>query len=145
MAQTETKLSEMDSLQIKTEIDRTLAEIDDTVDRLSERLRPRHVLDRALDAYRGEASGKAKEWSSQVGEAVLEVIRRNPVPIMIVAAGVAWIVYDEWEHYQRQKEQEESASPRTECPPAVGASGQWSGAPTGRGLQPEEIEPAPPF
>jgi len=43
--------------EIREEIRRTRAEMDETVDALGERLKPRHLLDDFLDMFRGSGGG----------------------------------------------------------------------------------------
>jgi hypothetical protein len=89
--------------QIRRDIERTRAEMDKTVDVLQERLRPRHLLDDALEALRGwSASSRSPDAATannavdavgQVGGRVVESLRENPVPAALIGAGVAWLVF----------------------------------------------------
>ena len=89
--------------QIRRDIERTRAEMDKTVDVLQERLRPRHLLDDALDALRGwsasnrspnaATANNAVDALGQVGGRVVESLRENPMPAALIGAGVAWLLF----------------------------------------------------
>jgi hypothetical protein len=92
---------------IRTEIEETRGKMDNTLDRLEERLTPRHLLDEVLDYFRshgpdrdqvaGKASaaiGKAGDTASQVMHVVSDTIRQHPIPALLVGAGIAYAVYE---------------------------------------------------
>ena len=89
------------STEIRDDIRRTRAEMDNTVDALSERLRPRHLLDDMLEMFRGSsvannltgpnASEKAKEY----GSAIFGRLKNNPMPAALIGAGIAWLIFDQ--------------------------------------------------
>ena len=89
--------------QIRRDIERTRAEMDRTVDVLQERLKPRHLLDDALDALRGwtasnrsptaATANNAVDAAGQIGQRVVESLRENPMPAALIGAGVAWMLF----------------------------------------------------
>src|SRR5688500_2377553 len=95
--------------QIQREIRETRAEMDQTVDALGERLRPRHLLDDLLEMFRGwgATSGTASTSSSassgatdklrDAGSKVIEKLGQNPMPAALIGAGVAWMLFDNGE------------------------------------------------
>ena len=95
-----------DSDRIKRDIDRTRAEMDETLDALGERLRPRQLLDDLLDVFRGDSSGTSGQQASRVarnaGRTLIRQIQRHPVPALLTGAGLAWLMFmeeDEDEYY----------------------------------------------
>ena len=64
--------------------DRIRADLDRTLDALERRLAPGQLLDRSLSYLRDHGG----EMASAVGESV----RRNPVPILLTAAGLGWLI-----------------------------------------------------
>ena len=99
--------------QIQREIRETRAEMDQTVDALGERLRPRHLLDDLLEMFRGwgPTSGGTSASSStssgamsgatdkfrDAGSKVIEKLGQNPMPAALIGAGVAWMLFDNGE------------------------------------------------
>jgi uncharacterized protein DUF3618 len=70
--------------QLERTADRIRADLDRTLDALERRLAPGQLLDRSL-AYLRDHGG---EMASAVGDSV----RRNPVPILLTAAGLGWLI-----------------------------------------------------
>jgi hypothetical protein len=84
---------------IRRDIDRTRAEMDQTVDALQDRLKPRHLLDDVLDAFRGSGSSGAAASGSgdnfkEVGSKIIEKLKENPVPAALIGAGITWLMLD---------------------------------------------------
>jgi hypothetical protein len=95
--------------QIRDDIRRTRANMDETVDAISERLRPRHLLDDVIDLFRSpsgsggngggsssspnmrDAAGVAKD----LGANAFQKLKAHPMPAALIAAGVAWLLFDE--------------------------------------------------
>ena len=84
------------SEQIRRDIRQTRAEMDETVDSLEERLRPRHLLDDLLDVFRGgsTAGSGSAETMKQAGSKVLEKLKEHPMPAALIGAGVAWLLFE---------------------------------------------------
>jgi len=88
---------------IRSDIDSTRNRMDDTIDALGSRLQPRHLLDEALGFFRrhqSEAQEKfthVRESISHSSEAamntVVDTVKKNPIPLLLIGAGVAWMIY----------------------------------------------------
>lgn len=85
--------------EIRSDIRRTRAEMDETVDALADRLRPRHLLDDLLDAFRsGSGDGAAsdiKDRAKQLGSSALSKLKNHPMPAALIGAGIVWLIFDE--------------------------------------------------
>ena len=85
--------------EIREGIRRTRAEMDETVDALSEKLRPRHILDDVLEMFRGKVGGDddeaIKQKAKDYGTAALGKLKSNPIPAALIGAGVAWLIFDQ--------------------------------------------------
>lgn len=89
---------------IRSEIDRTRERMDSTMDALGDRLQPRHLLDEVLGYFRADGSDgnprihqvrqKITEGADQAMHAVVETVKRNPIPALIVGGGIAWMIYE---------------------------------------------------
>ncbi len=88
---------------IRSDIDSTRNRMDDTIDALGSRLQPRHLLDEVLGFFRRHES-EAQEKFSHVRESlshsseaamntVVDTVKKNPLPLLLIGAGVAWMVY----------------------------------------------------
>ena len=84
------------SARIKKEIDQTRARMDQTVDEIESRMKPRHLVDEllgAIDTPAGrEKAEQIKERVRATGARVAESVRANPVPALLIGAGVAWLI-----------------------------------------------------
>ena len=94
--------------QIRDDIRRTRANMDETVDAIGERLRPRHLLDDVIDLFRspsggngGASSGSSPNMRDAAGVAkdlganAFQKLKAHPMPAALIAAGVAWLLFDE--------------------------------------------------
>ena len=84
--------------EIRSDIRRTRADMDETVDALADRLRPRHLLDDLLDAFRGSGDGagsEMKDRAKQLGSSALSKLKNHPMPAALIGAGIAWLIFDE--------------------------------------------------
>lgn len=89
-----------DAGEIKSKIEDTRAEMDETIDALGERLQPRHLLDEVVSFFRrgkaGESSGQGMMDSiGEAGSRVTEFVKDHPVPLILVGAGVGWLIYQQ--------------------------------------------------
>ena len=112
-------ISETDAL--RSDIDMTRRRMDDTISALGERLQGRHLLDEIIGFFRSSdidaegAAERVKEKMSDAGsqirqkvsaaadsasqalndatKTVANTVKENPVPIMLIGAGVAWLTY----------------------------------------------------
>lgn len=87
------------------EIEQTRAEMTGTVEAIGDRLDPGNIAAGAKNAVRDATLGKVEDMTSQVGDLVgdatdtfqdaggglVEVVRRNPVPALMVGAGLGWL------------------------------------------------------
>lgn len=85
---------------IRSEIAETRHRMDDTLDALSARMRPRHLLDEVVGLFRpgnndGEShmNHKIKDSATSAVNAVVSNVKQNPVPALLIGAGIAWMIY----------------------------------------------------
>lgn len=84
---------------IRADIDRTRAQMDATIDRLSERLRPRHLIDDVVRLF--QAGGEETEESAarrtmrEAGLQAADKLKQNPVPATLIGAGLAWLLFQD--------------------------------------------------
>src|SRR5690606_17572664 len=95
------------SREIEQDIERTRQEMDETLDEISERLNPRHLLDEVLDMFRSEGTNRGRQYAARqaksagkkaarvAGKQMARTVKEHPLPSMLIAAGVAWMLYDE--------------------------------------------------
>ena len=120
--------------ELREDIAHTRREMDETIDELGERLRPRHILDEVLDWWHSSRSaGKEAAASSlsdslqAIGNATAHQIRQHPVPSLLVGAAVAWLVFGEEDEEDRDKRRSRRYLRHTELDPDVEA-GIYSGS-----------------
>src|SRR5688500_12769440 len=88
---------------IRSDIDVTRQRMDDTMDALGNRLQPKHLLDEALGYLRGN-SGDGESRMTRIKEklthscdtamhSVVDTVKQNPMPALVIGAGVAWMIY----------------------------------------------------
>jgi len=71
---------------LERDIEESRARLDHTIDRLQDRLSVSGIVDDLLGTMRANRYGSVVDHT-------LEVIRRNPVAVMMVAAGVGWLLH----------------------------------------------------
>lgn len=71
--------------ELERDIEQTRARLSDTIDRIQDKLTVSGMVDEVM----GSAAMPA--FDMRFGQA-LDIIRRNPVPVLIVAAGVGWVL-----------------------------------------------------
>lgn len=72
--------------EMEREIEESRARLDETIDRIQGRLSVSSLVDEMLgNARRTPLSGAY--------DGALEAVRRNPVPVMLIAAGVGWLLH----------------------------------------------------
>lgn len=94
-------ISETES--IRSDIEMTRRRMDDTVDALGERLKGRHLVDEVIGFFRGRqndgaddgpsAREKISQTASTAVNAVVDTVKQNPMPVLLIAAGAAWLAY----------------------------------------------------
>jgi hypothetical protein len=75
-----------DIQDLERDIEATRARLDLTIDQLQGRLSMSGIVDDVLGTMR------ANQYGSTLDHA-LNVLKRNPVPVMLVAAGVGWLIH----------------------------------------------------
>ena len=102
-----TTTSGMTPEQIRDDIRRTRSNMDQTVDAIGERLRPRHLLDDVIDLFRSPSGGggggqasspnmrDAASVAKDLGANAFQKLKAHPMPAALIAAGVAWLLFDE--------------------------------------------------
>ena len=74
-----------DPAQIEAEIERTQSKMNRTVERLEEELKPRNLIDTMFT--------KSEEYGVD-GRMVIDQAKRNPLALLLIGAGVLWLVSD---------------------------------------------------
>lgn len=72
--------------ELERDIEESRARLDVTIDRIQDRLSVSGIVDEVVGSVR------ATEFGS-VLDTALSIIRRNPVPVLLVAAGVGWLLH----------------------------------------------------
>ena len=94
-----------ESESIRSDIEHTRESMDRTIDKISDRMRPRHLLDQLLDFFRSHEGGKTGATAGSVlttvgkgagraANGVATVVRRHPVPSLLIGAGITWAVVE---------------------------------------------------
>ncbi len=89
------------SEQIRNNIDTTRQQMDQTIDALANRLKGRHLADEVIGLIRTNVSEeKIEKIKNQVTQTtnsavntVVNSIKANPWPALLIGAGAAWLVY----------------------------------------------------
>ena len=103
---------------LERDVRRTQDQMGDTVDKLEAKMNPREVTRSVIG-----------DDGADVAQEALEVTRRNPIPVAMIAVGVIWLL-------------------ATSRSPAIkrftdGLTGKRSNDRAGEGLRPRSAEPAP--
>jgi hypothetical protein len=94
--------------EIQAEIQHTREEMAETVEALQDRLRPSNVIADATDRVKTATSAKVKSMAETASDTaqdvmretreraygVIEGARQNPIPALMIGAGVAWLLMD---------------------------------------------------
>lgn len=72
--------------ELERDIEESRARLDVTIDRIQDRLSVSGIVDEVVGSVRGTQFGS-------VVDTALSIIRRNPVPVLLVAAGVGWLLH----------------------------------------------------
>jgi len=89
------------SEEIQRDIQRTRADMSETIDALKDKFSPGQLLDQTLDYFRGNRSttsssdtgSKVTETASQWASDLGETVKNNPVPVALIGAGLAWLMF----------------------------------------------------
>jgi len=88
---------DLESDALRSEIDSTRDRMDQTIDRLENRLQGRHLVDEIVGFFRrGDSDGRLDEWKEKVSQSagtVVESVKAHPIPILMIGAGIAWLIY----------------------------------------------------
>jgi Protein of unknown function (DUF3618) len=79
-------MTTQDLNELERDIEQSRARLDLTINRLQDKLSVSGVVDDVLGTMRANHYGDTFDTA-------LAVLRRNPVPVMLVAAGVGWLIY----------------------------------------------------
>jgi len=81
---------------LEQDIEQTRARLDRTIDRIQDRLSPASIVDEMLGTVRhSPASG--------LYDGALAAVRRNPVPVMLIVAGVGWLIHRMAQEAERKR------------------------------------------
>lgn len=72
--------------ELERDIEESRARLDVTIDRIQDRLSVSGIVDEVVGSVRDTQFGA-------VVDTALSIIRRNPVPVLLVAAGVGWLLH----------------------------------------------------
>jgi ElaB/YqjD/DUF883 family membrane-anchored ribosome-binding protein len=72
----------------RAEIERTRADMSETVDAIQERLSPENLKEQAKDRVKEATVGMAQE----AGSGIVETIRANPLPAVLTGIGLGWLL-----------------------------------------------------
>lgn len=109
---TDTAHGEESPEAIRAEIERTRAEMSETIDAIQERLSPEVLKTQAKEAIREATVGKAEQFMSQMeytarskGSSMWETIKHNPMPAALAGIGIGWLLMssrkDDHEYHPR--------------------------------------------
>jgi len=89
---------------IRSDIDATRQKMDNTMTAIGNRLQPQHLLDEVLGFFRGssdngenrlsEVRQKITQSCDTAMHAVTDTVKKNPVPALLIGAGIAWMIYE---------------------------------------------------
>ncbi len=72
----------------RAEIERTRADMSETVDAIQERLSPENLKEQAKDKVKEATLGRAQE----AGSGIVGTIRQNPIPAALTGIGLGWLL-----------------------------------------------------
>jgi hypothetical protein len=85
------------SREVRHDIAQTRDRMDETLDRLAERLQHRHILDEVIGWFRSrpqETRTAARNKATNMGKNVMHWIEDHPVPLMLLGGAIAAYIYD---------------------------------------------------
>jgi len=92
--------SSRSSTEIESDIRRTRGRMDATLDALGNRLTARSVLHTILDIWESrqgctpESEARTQKVYGALSQQVANQVRENPIPTMLIGAGIAWLFMD---------------------------------------------------
>lgn len=79
--------------EIKEDIQERRGQMDNTLDRLNQRLSPRSLLNNVFDWF--EASpGSSTSGAKKTGGEILDFVRDHPLPTLLTGAGILWMIVE---------------------------------------------------
>lgn len=88
---------------LRSDIDVTRRRMDDTMDALSNRLQGRHLIDEVIGFFRGDSKDgdsrmhhmkeRISTSANSALHTVVDTVKANPLPTLLIGAGVAWMIY----------------------------------------------------
>lgn len=113
------------SEDIRAEIERTRADMDETVQQIGYKLSPGQIVDQVWDRMRtGDAAGS-----------MMEVVKQHPMPSLLMGLGLGWLVYEKTgmsEGEKLRRKYGDDIGPGTYAP-AEGRVGPYRGEELGYG------------
>jgi ElaB/YqjD/DUF883 family membrane-anchored ribosome-binding protein len=105
---------------IRHDIERTREELSGTVNEIRDRLTPGHLKEHAKESFRetaAERAGRVKDAASRMGQNLgqaaketgstfMASVRNNPVPLGMIGAGIAWLLFNRTRNGARMAGQE---------------------------------------
>ena len=102
---------------IRADIEQTRAKMGATIDEIQERLDPANLRDQAVaqikeqfEEAKATVMEKAEdmvetatETAAQAGRSLMDVVRRNPIPLALIGVGVGWLVVNARSGSSRQR------------------------------------------
>jgi hypothetical protein len=89
--------SERRAREIEGEIASTRADLSETIDALQEKLRPGNLASEATERVKAVTTEKVRsmaETASGTARQMMSETRNNPMPALMIGAGVAWLLLD---------------------------------------------------
>jgi ElaB/YqjD/DUF883 family membrane-anchored ribosome-binding protein len=88
---------ELESDALRSEIDSTRGRMDETIDKLENRLQGRHLVDEIVGFFRrSDSSGEVSQWKQKVSDSassVADSVKAHPLPLLMIGAGIGWLIY----------------------------------------------------
>lgn len=91
--------------EIQSDIEQTRCEMDETINKLSERLSPQHLMDMAYDYFRsstGVSRSDMAHGAKSAARMCAREIQRHPVPSMLIGAGLLYALFVEDDDTKRE-------------------------------------------
>lgn len=92
---------------IRSNIEQTRESMDNTLEQIGERMKPRHLLDDFLDFFRsrpgkgeqlkekaGHAMHSAGDAAGRLGTRVVHFVQDHPIPVILIGTGIAWAWFE---------------------------------------------------
>lgn len=104
--------------EIRARIERTRAEMSQTIDAIQERLNPTHIAEQVRDTVREATIGRAEQMVNEVTDSardmssnIVDTVIRNPVPAALVGIGLTWLyMQGSQSHASRRSSRQQYAS-----------------------------------